>query len=124
MLKRTPSRLTLVVGNSNNGPDWTPASVMHVESLAMLRSLLATEDVERIILDRSNSPEAYLQLLSSLPASVAADIVLVREDGGGFLSAMGRGGDRVLYSLAVHDLEFYLDTHDLTAGVIRFALTA
>ena len=127
MLKpaRIPSnRLTIVVGTSNNGPDWTTASVVHVETVQMMHIALGTEDVERIILDRSISSDDFLQLLASLPAEVAGDVVLVRPNGSGFLSAIGRGGDRVLYAFAPHDLEFYLETHGLSGGLTHFALTA
>ena len=35
------------------------------------------------------------------------------EGGAGFLSAAGRGGDRVLYALQAKDVRFYLGMHDL-----------
>ena len=127
MLKPVPTcsdRLTIVVGTSNNGPDWTSASVVHVETVQMMHIALGTEDVERIILDRSISSDEFLHVLASLPSAVAGDIVLIRPNGGGFLSAIGRGGDRVLYAFARHDLEFYLETHGLSGGLTHFALTA
>jgi hypothetical protein len=117
-------RLTIVVGTANNGPDWTTASVVHVETIQMMHIVLGTGDVERIILDRSISSDEFLHLLASLPAEVAGDVLLVRPAGGGFLSAIGRGGDRVLYAFAPHDLEFYLEMHGLMGGLTHFALTA
>lgn len=70
-------------------------------------------DVERIILDRSSSASEYLALLAQLPHQFRGDVVMIRDDESGFLSATGRGGDRVLYALSANDLRFYLETHGL-----------
>jgi hypothetical protein len=70
-------------------------------------------DVERIVLDRSTSASDYLALLAELPHAFIGDVLLIREDESGFLSAMGRGGDRILYALSAQDVAFYLETHHL-----------
>ena len=73
-------------------------------------------DVERVILDRATSASDYLTLLSSLPPTFTGDVLLIREGESSFLSSMGRGGDRVLYSMSVNDLRFYLEMHGLVTG--------
>lgn len=78
-------------------------------------------DVERVILDRSTSAADYLTLLSCLPQRFAGDVLLIREGESSFLSSMGRGGDRVLYSLSVNDLRFYLEMHGLVTGRVATA---
>ena len=76
----------------------------------------AGRDIERVIVDRAASAEEFLDLLSALPEEFNGDVLIIREDGSGFLSATGRGGDRVLYSLIARDIRFYLETHDLVTG--------
>jgi len=49
-----------------------------------------------------------------LPAAYAGDVLLI-EDDSAFVSATGRGGDRVLYALRPEDVQFYLETKLLTA---------
>ena len=41
------------------------------------------------------------------------DVLYVCEDSNGFLSSVGRGGDRIIYSLRAADIDFYLQTHNL-----------
>lgn len=70
-------------------------------------------DVERVVLDRSSSASDYLALLAEMPRDFTGDVLMIRDDGTGFLSAMGRGGDRILYALSAEDVAFYLETHSL-----------
>jgi hypothetical protein len=104
--------------------------VAFIESVNALKFALGTAltdvglDVERIIVDRAGSAEDFLDLLSTLPAEFPGDVLCIRDDGGGFLSASGRGGDRVLYALAPHDIRFYLEAHDLVTGRAALELTA
>jgi hypothetical protein len=72
-------------------------------------------DVERIILDRSSSAADYLSLLAELPREFVGDVLMIRDDETGFLSSMGRGGDRILYALSPVDVRFYLETNMLVA---------
>jgi hypothetical protein len=93
--------------------------IVMVDSLTVLRYTLANPllhidaDVERIVLDRSSSASESLALLAELPHEFNGDVVMIREDEGGFLSAMGRGGDRILYAFSALDLRFYLETNSL-----------
>ena len=73
-------------------------------------------DIERVIVDRAGSGEEFLNLLTDLPSEFTGDVLMIRDDGSGFLSATGRGGDRVLYALIARDVRFYLETHDLVTG--------
>jgi hypothetical protein len=81
-------------------------------------------DVERLIVDRAGGAEEFLDLLACLPAELHGDILFIRDDGSGFLSATGRGGDRVLYALSTHDVRFYLETHDLVTGRVALPMSA
>ena len=71
------------------------------------------QDVERVILDASATPSEYLELIAGLPIEFTGDVVLIREDGGAFVNATGRGNGRVLYSLTPRDVNFYLEIHGL-----------
>lgn len=92
--------------------------VMCVEPLKVLKFALGNNerlDVERVILDRSATAFDFLELLADLSPEVTADVLMIREDGSAFLSALARAGSRVLYALGVADVEFYLMTHGLVA---------
>lgn len=81
-------------------------------------------DVERVIVDRAADADEFLDLLAAMPGEFNGDVLLLRDDGGGFLSATGRGGDRVLYALRQHDVRFYLETHELVTGRAALSLSA
>lgn len=120
-------RITLIARPSNRpGPDWKQAQdgVLFTESLDVVRFVLRRGvstvelDVERFILDRAATDQELLDLLAIVPEDFGGDIVHIREDGSGYLSAAGRGGGRVLYRLDAIDIRFYLETHDLVSGRI------
>src|SRR5687768_4510702 len=117
------NRLTLVV-SATARHSWNRSGVLFVDSLPRLRRAVATNDVERVIIDRCASAEAFLHLLAALPSEVAGDVMMIRDDGGAFLSAAGRGGDRVLYALSPADVDFYVETNGLAAMRADLALTA
>ena len=121
------ARVTLIVlAASKPDIDWRVAGptsrLAFLSSLTGIRSALQSAvcdvglDVERVIVDRAGDAEDFLLLLAHLPNQFAGDVVLVRDSGDGFLSATGRGGDRVLYALEPVDVRFYLETHDLVTG--------
>ena len=88
-------------------------------ALGTLLRPLITElnlDVERVVIDGGGSATEFLGLLSALPQECAADVIWIGSDGGGFLSAAGRGGDRVIYALSVKDVRFYLEINQLVTG--------
>jgi hypothetical protein len=94
-----------------------------VNSLQVVKFALASLDldIERVILDRSATAQDFLELLASLPPDFRGDILMISADGSGFLSATGRGGDRVLYALKKSDVAFYLETFQIatTADGLR-----
>jgi hypothetical protein len=129
-------RITLVARPSSKpSHDWNhertrSGQVAFVESFRALRFAFGPAledvglDVERVILDRCGDCGDFLEFLTEMPAAFAGDIVFLREDGSGFLSATGRGGDRLLYSMREQDVRFYLEAHDLVTGRASLALTA
>jgi len=108
---RAPSR-------SWNEAPTAPERLIFIKSFTVLSYLLsngpeaATHDVAHIIVDHAASPVEFLELLASLPHEVTADVLLINGSVA-FLSAIGRGGDRVMYRLSPEDLEFYLVMHRL-----------
>ncbi|HJW92374.1 MAG TPA: hypothetical protein VJ901_02035 [Thermoanaerobaculia bacterium] len=120
-------RITLVNRNpAITSRDWdcspdASTRVIFVRAVAMLEYALknaVTEldrDVERVVIDRSASAGDCLELLARLPQEFQGDVLIVRGDGTGYLSATARGDGRVLYPLSMDDIEFYLLTHELVA---------
>jgi len=71
-------------------------------------------DAERMIVERG-SAEEFLALLSQIPFSFLGDVVLICDDRSGYLSAVGRGGDRILYVMNADDVSFYLEVSELVS---------
>jgi len=111
--KTAPPRAWL---NARNAP----RRLIFVESFGVIPFALARgieemeKDVECVIIDGTATASEYLHLLSALPPSYGGDLVLIHDDCA-FVSATGRGGDRVLYALRAEDVQFYLETKMLTA---------
>lgn len=120
-------RITLINRNpALTARDWdcspdASTRIIFVRAVAMLEYALknaVTElhrDVERVVIDRSASAADCLELLARLPNEYHGDVLVVRHDGTGYLSASARGDGRVLYPLSADDIEFYLLTHALVA---------
>ena len=88
-------------------------------ALTVLLRPLVTElnlDVERVVIDGGGSATELLGLLAALPQECGADVLWIGNDGSAFLSASGRGGDRVIYALSVDDVRFYLEINQLVTG--------
>lgn len=129
-------RVTLVARDKRKpAMDWSSsvaarpplAFVDSVRALRFALSAAVTEaglDISRVIADRAGSGDEYLDLLAALPAEFHGDVLLVRDDGTGVLSATSRGGGRVLYALMAHDVRFYLETHDLVLSRVCMEMTA
>lgn len=122
-------RVTIVARDKGKpSMDWS--SLAFVDSVRKLRFALSaavTEaglDIHRVIVDRTGSGDEFLDLLTALPSAFHGDVLLVRDDGTGILSATGRGGDRVMYALMAHDVRFYLEAHDLVLSRVAMELTA
>ena len=121
-------RVTLIARHATKPDvDWNYARC-HCDNVAFLDSIGALKfafrsalsegglDIERVIIDRAASATDFLDLLASVPPQLAGDILFISDEGAGFLSATGRGGDRVLYALKRRDVRFYLETHELVTG--------
>jgi hypothetical protein len=117
-------RITLIARDpGHNDLNWDESNpknrLIFIDSIAFLRLAIERginehhQDVERVIIDRRGTAVQFLQALSSLPSEFVGDVLFVMDDGDGFLSCIGRGGDRVLYAVGPHDIEFYLETHGL-----------
>lgn len=131
----THRRLTLIARDTHKPDmDWNYApyageAVAFLDSTGALRSALPAGaelglDIGRVIVDRAGASDEFLHLLTELPPEFAGDALFVRDDGSGVLSAMGRGGDRVLYSLNSYDVRFYLETLNLVTGRVVMERTA
>jgi hypothetical protein len=129
------TRITLIAREATKPDvDWNYARCRG-ENVAFLNSVGALKfavraaqqdglDIERMIVDRAGTPGDFLELLAAVPVELMGDILLIHDNGAGFLSATGRGGDRVLYALTPHDVRFYLETQNLVTGRVALALTA
>lgn len=118
-------RITLV-NSIDRRHDWNVARsansrIIFAASFIVLRYALADaareygQDIERVIVDRTATPADFLDILAHLGEDFLGDMVYVRDDESAYLSAIGRGGSRVLYALTADDLRFYLETHGLIA---------
>ena len=126
-------RVTLICRDARTPDrDWNlsrnaTSRIVVTEQLSVVRYALgasATDmgvDIERVVIDGSGASDDFLHLLAELPHHFHGDIVFLREDGSGFLSASGRGDGRVLYSLQAADARFYLETAGVVTG--RIAMT-
>ncbi|HEV2720356.1 MAG TPA: hypothetical protein VG323_10095 [Thermoanaerobaculia bacterium] len=121
-------RRIMLVNRSSSAPErpWlasreAPRRLIFVHSFGVIPYAIKRgveelgKEIESVVIDGTATAGEYLQLLAMLPASFNGDVVLILDDGA-FLSASGRGGDRVLYTLAPDDLRFYLETKMLTAA--------
>ena len=129
-------RITLIARRAGSGDrPWAAGRdsanrLIFLEAFTVLRYALVSgvaemqQDVERVIVDRCSTAAQYLELLTGVPPEFTGDLLYIRPDDSGFLSATGRGGDRVLYALSGYDIRFYLETHDLVTGRAALGLTA
>jgi len=129
-------RITLVARRTGtDNRDWDSGRdalnrIIFLEAVTVLRYALGSgvvemqQDVERVIVDRCATAAQYLDLLTALPQEFSGDVLYVRPDDSGFMSATGRGGDRILYSLSGGDVRFYLEAHGLVAQRAVLEMTA
>lgn len=132
---REETRVTLIAREATKPDvDWNYArcrgeNVAFLDSIGALKFAICSAqrdglDIERMIVDRAGNADDFLDLLVSVPPELPADILLIHENGAGFLSAAGRGGDRVLYALKPYDVRFYLETQDLVTGRVALLKSA
>ena len=121
---RTDSRrITLLTRPVASARPWdisgtAPSRMVLVDAFSMLPFVLdhANQDVDRILVDETASPIDFMELISSLPQQFVGDVLYMRTGGNSFLSAIGRSGCRILYTLAETDVNFYLQTFRLVAA--------
>src|SRR5438105_9188794 len=117
-------RITLIARHpSVSNRNWDESNLRNrlifVDAFSFLRHAIDRgvnelgEDVARVIIDRTGTALQFLEALASLPHEFVGDVLFLMHDDNGFLSSIGRGGDRVLYALNPHDIDFYLETHGL-----------
>jgi hypothetical protein len=117
-------RITLIARDPGQDQlNWDESNPMNrlifIDAISFLRLAIERginehhQDVERVIIDRQGTAVQFLQALATLPSEFVGDVLFVMDDGNGFLSSIGRGGDRVLYAVGERDIEFYLETHGL-----------
>ena len=78
--------------------------------------LKSNYDVERVIIDRAVTHEAFLELLAAVPEEYVGDLLMIDDQHRGYLSSSCRGGDRVIYKLSAEDVDFYFDSHEVYAA--------
>lgn len=86
--------------------------IIFVKIFKLVRYALdhASQDVDRVLIDRTASAAEFLDLLIALPPDFLGDVLLICDDDTCFLSTTGRAGGRLLYSMTATDLQFYLAT--------------
>ncbi len=115
LVHRSPS----LTSRDWDGTSHAPTRIIFVRAVSMLEYALRhalselERDVERVVLDRGATAGESIELLSRLPQQFQGDVLIIRQDGSGYLSASSRGDGRVLYPLSADDIEFYLITHGL-----------
>jgi hypothetical protein len=129
-------RITLIARHAAKPAiDWNYAACLReriafldsVESLRLALGAAVEEvglDVGRIIIDRSADAAQFLALLAATPSLFAGDILMISDEGDGFLSAAGRGGDRQLHAVSKQDIRFYLEAHDLVTSRVTLEKSA
>lgn len=108
-------KITLVLtprpGDDRN--DWSGLGAIVLSNFSLLDGALhagVTEygrEVAHVILDRSVDAAGYLDFLTRLPLGFRGDVLLILEEGGGYLSAVSRDDGRYLYRLTETDIRFY-----------------
>jgi hypothetical protein len=118
-------RSTLVLPSAISPINWTAPNgqndsrIIEVHDLGLLMAAFHNgvselgQEIIRVILDRAVDARAFLQVVCDLPVGFRGDVLFIDWSGGGFLSAIGRGDDRVLYSLSAADVDFYRSVHGI-----------
>jgi len=115
LVHRSPS----LASRDWDGTSGSPTRIIFVRAVSMLEYALRhaiselERDVERVVIDRGATAGESIELLARLPQEFHGDVLIIRQDGSGYLSASARGDGRVLYPLSADDIEFYLLTHGL-----------
>jgi hypothetical protein len=105
--------LVLTPPDGDHQADWSGQGAIVLSNFSLLDGALhagVTEygrEVSHVILDRSVDAPGYLDFLTRLPLGFRGDVLLILEDGSGYLSAVSRDDGRYLYRLTATDIRFY-----------------
>jgi hypothetical protein len=120
---RSASRISLVATPAPEMRDWhqesPTSSIIFLEAAEdpalQLAEWLSDEnlDFERFVIDGGISTRGFLDVLAGMPSGRAVEVLWICEEGNGYLSTVGRGGDRILYALGEADIRFYLEVNGL-----------
>lgn len=117
------SRRITLVNTRDRSREWAmddgaPSRIVFGSFLKVIRHTLKgelhelSEDIERVIIDRTATAAEFLELLANVSEDFVGDLIFIRDETS-YMSAVGRGGGRVLYALRSEDVRFYLETHGL-----------
>lgn len=114
----TSAPVTIINTPNGNWSDWTHCFVdCEIVSVAEFSTLASTlrrslheegRCVERVVIDGSMPAVSCLEFLATMPRCFLGDVLFIAQEGRTFLSATGRGGERILYMLEPRDVLFYL----------------
>jgi CheY-like chemotaxis protein len=116
------TRSTSLILGAEPAIQWSPSVVssQEVERISNVWTakarLLADTSYrpERIIIDgEATNAAEWLEFLAALPSDFHGDVLMIEDATLAFLSAAGAEGRRVLYTLARHDVDFYLWVYQL-----------
>ena len=109
-----PERSSLVlVRKGDLGKAWVDSGAIVMSNYALLEGALYSgvlehsREISHVIMDRSADPATFLQFLAGLPEGFRGDVLLILENGAGYLSSISRGDGRHLYGLTALDIDFY-----------------
>jgi hypothetical protein len=113
-------RITLVSRRPNALATWNLSAeatnrIIFVDIFPLLQYALdhVSQDVDRVLIDGTATPEEFLDLLTALPSTFLGDVLMIRDDSNAFLSTVSRADGRFLYALNEDDVQFYLQAHEL-----------
>ena len=113
---RNPKITLVLTPRAEKTGSWSGTGAILLSNYSLLDAALhagVTEygrEIARVIFDRSIDPMTFLDFLTKLPVGFRGDVLLVLDDGRGYLSAVSPHEGRYLYSLSSRDVSFYRET--------------
>src|SRR5215213_431807 len=97
---RDDQRITLIARKDTKPDvDWNYArcrseNVAFLDSVGALKFAVRSAerdglDIERMVIDRAGTAEDFLDLLAAVPPALAGDILMIHDNGAGFMSSTG-----------------------------------
>lgn len=117
------SKITIIVSNDSvTDRDWNfSARLVFLGDTSSVQRLIEMAsfvdlDIRRVIVDRTQSATEFLATLAALPNDFGGEVLWIESDSRAYLSTLGRGDGRLLYTMGNEDLRFYLEAHELVTG--------